>query len=340
MKMLENVTVIIPAHNRPERLQRLLEYYSSTDIRIIVPDSSTEKFMGKIPRPENTVYIHRPGLHMLLKVREILPMIETPYVLYCADDDFAVPSGIKKVTEFLDLHPDFSLAQGHYLTFTPRKHTVEFLPRYIRYFDKQVCAPTPLERLEQETSMYASLLYGVARTDAFRKVYSYCFDSKGELRFKNLFLAEEYFNHAMLICGNYATVACFFSARERIEGSATDTTVPISVVKTADEYKDEYEGFIISLTNLLADMQPMAKEEAREEILKISRAQRDTASISLKRRIVTYLSRHRLMRPLSRIADRRYAAKGLKAVEGMPSYPCTFDTPEKQAILKAIQQDI
>jgi len=27
---LQNVTVIIPAHNRPERLRRLLDYYSRT----------------------------------------------------------------------------------------------------------------------------------------------------------------------------------------------------------------------------------------------------------------------------------------------------------------------
>ena len=37
---LQNVTVIIPAHNRPKRLRRLLDYYSRTDIKILVPDSS------------------------------------------------------------------------------------------------------------------------------------------------------------------------------------------------------------------------------------------------------------------------------------------------------------
>ena len=35
---LQNVTVIIPAHNRPERLRRLLDYYSRTDIKILVPE--------------------------------------------------------------------------------------------------------------------------------------------------------------------------------------------------------------------------------------------------------------------------------------------------------------
>ena len=152
---LQNVTVIIPAHNRPERLRRLLDYYSRTDIKVLVPDSSDHPFADAEKYPDIT-YLHRPKLHFLLKLKEVLPMISTPYVLYCADDDFAVPSGIAQMTAFLDEHPDYSTAQGHYLTFTPHKGKISFYPRYIRYFDKQVTGDTPRERLLQEKNMYAS----------------------------------------------------------------------------------------------------------------------------------------------------------------------------------------
>ena len=202
---LQNVTVIIPAHNRPKRLRRLLDYYSRTDIKILVPDSSDHPFADAEKYPDIT-YLHRPKLHFLLKLKEVLPMISTPYVLYCADDDFAVPSGIAQMTAFLDEHPDYSTAQGHYLTFTPRKGKISFYPRYIRYFDKQVTGETPRERLLQEKNMYASLLYSVIRTRAFQRMYAACFNPDGSLRFRNLFLAEEFFNHAALIFGKYATV--------------------------------------------------------------------------------------------------------------------------------------
>lgn len=227
---LQNVTVIIPAHNRPERLRRLLDYYSRTDIKILVPDSSDHPFADAEKYPDIT-YLHRPKLHFLLKLKEVLPMISTPYVLYCADDDFAVPSGIAQMTAFLDEHPDYSTAQGHYLTFTPHKGKISFYPRYIRYFDKQVTGDTPRERLLQEKNMYASLLYSVIRTQAFQRMYAACFNPDGSLRFRNLFLAEEFFNHAALIFGKYATLPYFYSARERIRGSATETTVPVSVIK-------------------------------------------------------------------------------------------------------------
>ena len=198
---LQNVTVIIPAHNRPERLRRLLDYYSRTDIKVLVPDSSDHPFADAEKYPDIT-YLHRPKLHFLLKLKEVLPMISTPYVLYCADDDFAVPSGIAQMTAFLDEHPDYSTAQGHYLTFTPHKGKISFYPRYIRYFDKQVTGDTPRERLLQEKNMYASLLYSVIRTQAFQRMYAACFNPDGSLRFRNLFLAEEFLTMLRLSSAN------------------------------------------------------------------------------------------------------------------------------------------
>ena len=59
---LQNVTVIIPAHNRPERLRRLLDYYSRTDIKVLVPDSSDHPFADAEKYPDIT-YLHRPKLH-------------------------------------------------------------------------------------------------------------------------------------------------------------------------------------------------------------------------------------------------------------------------------------
>lgn len=335
MTTLQNVTVIIPAHNRPERLRRLLDYYSRTDIKILVPDSSDLPFAdaGKYP---GVTYLHRPKLHFLLKIKEVLPLIRTPYVLYCADDDFTVPSGIAQMTAFLDAHPDYSAAQGHYLTFTPRKEKVSFYPRYIRYFDKCITADTPRERLSQEKNMYASLLYSVVRAEVFQEMYKACFNPAGSLRFHNLFLAEEFFNHAVLIFGKYATLPYFYSARERIAGSATDTTTPVSVIKTSPEYRSEYRGFLSALTILLYTQEEDEQDDTFSFICHICNTPKDTARISGKRKIMEFTQKHPLLRWLNKLADRRYNQKGMKAVKGMQSYPCSFSTPEKEEIIRAI----
>ena len=332
---LQNVTVIIPAHNRPERLRRLLNYYRHTDIKILVPDSSDRIFPYAAEYPKVT-YLHRPRLHFLLKIKEILPFINTPYVVYCADDDFIVPTGIAQMVAFLETHPDYNTAQGHYLTFTPRKGKVHFYPRYIRYFDKRITDETPRERLLQEKNMYASLLYSVIRTDVFQKMYASCFNTDGSLRFSNLFLAEEFFNHAALISGKYATLPYFYRARERISGSATDQTVQVSVIKTSPEYQKEYQGFLLAVGELLRDHETSKLEEAISFICNISNMPKDAPGISWKKRLMEFTKKYALLRWVNKLADQRYHQKGLKAVKGRPSYPCTFSTPEKEEIIKAI----
>lgn len=329
--MITDATVIIPAHNRPERLQRLLDYYRGTGVKILVPDSSTKFFTGTYD-PAQVTYLHWPGMHFLLKIKEILPLISTPYVLYCADDDFAVPKAIDRMTDFLDQNPDYSTAQGHYLTFTPRKGGVDFYPRYIRNFDCRIVGATAAERLPQMKGMYASMLYGVTRTEIFRSMYGYCFTPQGELRFRNLFLAEEFFNYSMLIYGNYATLPVFFSARERIAGSATETTTPIAAVKHTEEYK----GFIRALALMLADLEGLTIEQAVGLIRHQADAPADVPAVTFKRRVNALLARHRWLHWAARLSDRRYQQKGLRAVRGMASYPCRQRTPATEAIIRAV----
>lgn len=336
--MLSRLTIIIPAHNRPERLRRLLDYYAGTGARLLVPDSSDEPYNGPVDTA-TTVYIHRPRMQFMLKLREVLPMISTPYVVYCADDDFAVPEGLRAVMDFLDANPSFVIAQGHYLTFTPRPDgRITFLPRYIRNFESRVDAPGAQERLASRSGIYASPLYSVARTCDFRHIYSRCFDPHdGTPRFLNLFLAEEYYMHAMLIRGGYATVPCFYSARERIPGSATSTTVPVSVIKTAPEHRAQYDGYITALATLLSEATGTTMDEARATMRRMCDIAPDKPSVMFKRRVNALLASHPLLRPLERLSEWRYARKGLRAVRGLPSYPCTFSTPEKEKIIAAVR---
>lgn len=332
---LSNVTVIIPAHNRPERLRRLLSYYSRTNIEIIVPDSSVEPF----PTPEsypNITYLHQPNRHFLLKINEILPLIQTPFVLYCADDDFAVPKAVETCVSFLDRHADYQSAQGHFLTFEKHEGGVEFTPRYIRNFDKKIVAESGTERLKQYTHLYASMLYSVTRTETFKRMYTACLTPHGELRFKNLFLAEEYFNLFTLILGNHATLPVFYSARERIPNSATDTTVPLSVVMQTQEYQQEYAGFIDTLAEALAYQDQLPVEQAREVIEHTVQMPKTTASIALKRKILQLIQKRRHTQWLNELLIRRYKQKGLLAVQGMESYPCIGMTPEKEEIIHCI----
>lgn len=333
---LSNTTVVIPAHNRPERLRRLLKYYSRTNIKVLVPDSSAElfPFVSEFP---NVIYRHFPKEQFLWKIYHTLDLIETDYVFYCADDDFIVPEAIEKMTKFLDANSDYDSAQGHYLTFEEMKKGIEFRPRYIRNFDRDINSEVPSERVFGLKDPYAPLLYTVIRTKTFKRMYELCVE-KNELKFKNLFLAENYFNMFTLIHGKHKTLPEFYCAREFIEGSATGTTVPFRVVQTSPEYASEYEGFLSILISELAIKQNISLDKSREIINSFFVTPTADAINPLKRKIIVLASRYQNTTFLKKIFERRFYYKGLKKVEGLPSYPCKFSTPERDAIVQHIRK--
>jgi glycosyltransferase domain-containing protein len=312
-----------------------LDYYCRTNIKIIVSDSSDNSFLHVNDYPHIT-YLYCPRAFFLQKIYETLPFIQTPYVFYCADDDFIVPQAAEQIVSFLETHLDYCTAQGHYLTFEQNKKGIEFSPRYIRYFGKKIVSETGVGRLEQYENMYASNLYSVIRTETFKEMYTACRTENGQLRFNNLFLAEEYFNLFSLIQGNYVTIPVFYAAREFIPGSATNTTIPFSTVATTPEYYWEYSGFINTLTEKLVKKDGLSTEQAKKIILHTIQKPKVNINISFKRKILEYLGKYSYTRYLNHLLRKRYKQKGLKAVKGMASYPCNRFTPEIQDIIECI----
>lgn len=172
-EQLEKITIIIP-HITARK--DCIAFFIINNIHIIVSDSSHLHCPFAIDQFENVVYRHFPDTHFFVKIKEIIPLIQTPYIVYVAEDDFTTPEGISQCVQFLESHPDYTSAQGHYLTFEPNRKRVKFTPRYIRNLNSQITGETARERLVSKGSLYGSLLYAAVRTEAFKKTYEVCFD--------------------------------------------------------------------------------------------------------------------------------------------------------------------
>lgn len=331
---LDSVSVVIPAHNRPEKLRRLLHYYSKTTIQIIVSDSSNLPFpyLSEFP---GLNYVHFPNAQFLWKIYKILPSIKTKYVVYCADDDFIVPQAIEQCIQFLDLHPDYNSAQGHYLSYETNSHGLEFFPSYIRNFEKDTNQDLPSERLAEFKDLYASLLYSVIRTTTFTEMYSRCIEGEA-LKFKNLFLAEIYFNFSSLIEGKNKTLPVFYGAREKDYASATYSTVPLSTIRTAPQYEEEFRNFTNLVTEHLVSKQNIPPGKAKDLILNILHDPKKNYIHPLKRKILNFLDAYGPTKLMKRYSRYKYKKKGLEITRGMKSYPSTFSTPEKEMIVRHI----
>lgn len=328
---LGSVSVVIPAHNRPEKLRRLLHYYSKTNIKIIVPDSSEVLFPFLTEFP-GLQYFHFPKAQFLYKIHQILPLIDTKYVVYCADDDFIVPQAIEEIVSFLDLNPDYSSAQGHFLSYEVRKNGIDFYPSYIRNFEKDTNQNTPAERLMEFKKLYASLLYSVVRASTFVDMYKQCIVDE-ELKFTNLFLAEIYFNFFALMEGKNKTLPIFYGAREKDYKSATYSTVPLSVLRNSPEYAEEFLNFQTLLVQQLISKQDLPIEIAKSLIAGILQNPKKDHIHPLKRKLISILDIYGPSKLMQKFFRYRYKVKALAKTKGMKSYPCNFSTPEKESII-------
>lgn len=250
--MKDQATIIIILHNRHRNLDRLLEYYSGQGFQIVIADSSREEHRFDYLSP-SVRYVYRPGLSFTQKVEEILPTVQTPYVLMCADDDFVIPSGIHESVEFLNNNPEYCSAQGMILKYYVNPYETEFRVDLLYQGDFSLHSGKSWERIEKLFKPYKSLLYAVHRTEILNKVFMGAGKSFG-----NLYLNEYLTSIVPLFYGRYKDMEGLYQVREHSDFSDDKTVDNIDVIVQDTKYRDEYHRFLAYLD---AKMNHLSKEE-------------------------------------------------------------------------------
>lgn len=261
--MQPQVTIVIPTHQRPQYLARALKYYAQTDFPVLVADSSNVASSAAAGQP-NIVYHHMPGVPFLEKVRTIMPLVATPCMAFCADDDFTVPRAAKACAEFLLANPDYASAQGHYVMALPHATGVELEAGYPANFQVRVDSADPAKRLLQIFSPYVQNFYAVHRTSTWQAFYAlrtekiphYCV-----LELLGAMLAA--------ILGKHKVLPLFYSVRDRFLDDDRKNPLRrenIDTVSTDPAYAEEYETFLSSLAGHLNAQAGLSVKEARSAV--------------------------------------------------------------------------
>ena len=73
---LEDITLIIPTHERHSYLDRVLDYYSRYDLSMYIVDSSTLPYSGN-GLTANMKYLHFPGISYTSKMESVFNKSKT-----------------------------------------------------------------------------------------------------------------------------------------------------------------------------------------------------------------------------------------------------------------------
>ncbi|TWU16530.1 TIGR00180 family glycosyltransferase [Allorhodopirellula heiligendammensis] len=179
------LTLLTPTHNRPPFLRRMIRFFSQIELAfpIVIVDSSDSEHAAQNRRicedaanTLNVLYRHH-GLPFDLKCYQGLSEVETPYVSFCADDDFQFPAVVQQCVEFLIQNDDYSVAQGRVIHASNSRtaHDSIFDCHLLDAYDIQ--DSDAAERFRQIATRTFSTFYGVYRTpqltNSFAEVVEY-----------------------------------------------------------------------------------------------------------------------------------------------------------------------
>ncbi|MBK5536302.1 TIGR00180 family glycosyltransferase [Pseudomonas sp. TH08] len=170
----EQLTIVLISHERPAFLRRAIRFYSSLPCRILVLDSSAAALAGIPAEFTNVDYQHLPQFGywgIRAKLAYGVEQLQTPYMVFAADDDFLVHDALHEAVAFMDANPDYSLCHGYSLMYLALANSVNYYRR-----DKKVCedysADQAEERLLDYMHQYLPPFYAVQRTAILRDWYA------------------------------------------------------------------------------------------------------------------------------------------------------------------------
>lgn len=163
------ITCVVPTHNRPQFLRRLLTFHRemAPPYGLLVADSSAAPQAGEnlaaiqaLGPDQRAAYRHF-DCHLLDKLVLALETVETPLVVLCADDDFLMPSAVVRCAEFLADHGDYASAMGRTVQF--RAGRVVGRCRVIKGYSIE--QERPFDRCFAMADQWFTNFYAVYRTD-------------------------------------------------------------------------------------------------------------------------------------------------------------------------------
>ena len=241
-----NCNIIIPTHNRPRYLQRILDYYSKygNDFEIIVADSSSDenkKLNKKIILSFPNLKIqyldkYSTVINPNYKFADVVNYADEEYCVFCADDDFITPNGIKRSIDFLERNPDFTVVRGNQISFIIKGKIFKWEP--IRSCES-IIFPDPKQRLIKHLSNYSTpTFHGVHRTNFLKMVREETIKFIDYDRFSELLPSM-----ISLIYGKMKCLDVLYGVREEIFNSGGRTVKTFNDLIREGSYDEKYNNF-------------------------------------------------------------------------------------------------
>ncbi len=261
----DKITLIIPTYNRHQYLKRILDYYSGSEIKIVVCDSSVEPFSTS--NYPNVTYYQFKEYQFTSKINACLNKIDTPYTIFCADDDFIILDSVKKGIDFLNKNPDYASVGGKLEAFynLNKKIVYQYYPK-IRAID--ILPEKATERLKKRpigSNTFNNYFYCVHRTANLKQIFDFAHKNLNEI---DLAILNEYFlSFVTTINGKHKVLPTLLNIMEFHPDSAGYKAVPVYRLASNEEYKKKCDLVLNHCIICLKNKENISTKEAEKAIM-------------------------------------------------------------------------
>ena len=268
------VSIIIPTYNRPQLVWSLLRYYQKVGCShtIVLADSSSpparemnRKAVASFQGPLRVHYEqYNPAINLILKITQALDVVNSRYAVLCADDDFIVPRAIDQCVQFLEDHPDYSIAHGQGVSIGTQPNAYDNSHHNLRtctYRQRTIDFDDPQLRLQNHLIDYAPTFYSVhRRLDLLRNLELVC-NSVTDYQFGELLASC-----LSLIQGKAKRLDILYLVRQSFPDTATLKTISWPQLLTSDDFSHRYMQFRNCLAEALVGAIHVPLAEAKDAV--------------------------------------------------------------------------
>ncbi len=218
----DRLTCVVPTHNRPHFLRRLLHFYSQfppgfpfliVDSSNLVAAAENREVVQGVHGKLDIDYQHF-DLNITDKCVQGLERVRSPFVVFCADDDYLFSDTVWRCVEFLENEPGFATAMGRTAQLNPK------LPRWCCRVLKgySIEHDLPFERCRQLATNWFSDFYAVYRTELMLDIFQITAANTNSSL--NYHLPEMLFSQLSVLRGRVKVLPTMSSLRERHSANA------------------------------------------------------------------------------------------------------------------------
>ena len=271
MASLADLTLVIPAYNRPAYLERQIDFWSATNVHLCILDGSRESApQSLIDRRGPKIYYRHLPIGFDERLVMACDLVQTKYVALLGDDELYAPHGLQDCIDTLEADSRLIACVGRTIYFFERDGEIfgnqvyEMSENLVHAFDSDI------ERLNEslndiERSPY--LLYGLFRTSEWKKIVRVSYERK----YASGYVYEFAFHLIATLLGPSQIVESIVWMRSgenpAMSSDAVNRKIGIGEWGTDSRYVDEVTYFVDAIVDVIVAEGRLTKAQLHDALL-------------------------------------------------------------------------